>query len=142
MGKTYRKYGNQLCKSDSYTEDKNRGWRKKEIRSINHGIRNKNRGRDELDFINKPNKPYNEHLSNKSIVNYVYMNSKQYMNWIFVNSLEEIQEEYKWKSGSLREYLNEVISLREDNFYRICMKQLDRRNKIGVFKGHRMDKKK
>ena len=92
-----------------------------------------------MDFINKPNKPYNEHLSNKSIVNYVYMNSKQYMNWIFVNSLEEIHEEYKWKSGSLREYLNEVISLREDNFYRICMKQLDRRNKIGVFKGHRRD---
>ena len=47
MGKTYRKYGNQLCKSDSYNEDKNRGWRKKKIRSINHSLRNKNRGKDE-----------------------------------------------------------------------------------------------
>ena len=133
MGKTYRKYGNQLCKSDSYHADKNRGWRKKRIRSINHGLRNKNRGTDELDFNNKPESPPFDSISDKKIINFTYMGGgKKSMN--FNHSIDNIYDDSKWEKGDLRENLQNKVN--EDHFYKICVKQLDRRKNIGVFKGH------
>ena len=89
MGKTYRKYGNQLCKSDSYHEDKNRGWRKKKLRSINHSLRNKNRGKDEFDFNNKPESPPFDSISDKKIINFTYMGGgKKSMNFNFPHLFE------------------------------------------------------
>ena len=133
MGKTYRKYGNQLCKSDSYHEDKNRGWRKKKIRSINHSLRNKNREKDELDFNNKPESPPFDSISDKKIINFTYMGGgKKSMN--FNHSIDNLYDDSKWEKGDLRENLQNIVD--EDHFYKICLKQLDRRKNIGVFKGH------
>ena len=52
MGRTYRRGGSYLSKSSHAKEDKCRGWRKKKLRSLKNGAKNKSDVRE--DYYPKP----------------------------------------------------------------------------------------
>ena len=67
-------------------------------------------------------------------MNFTYMGGgKKSMN--FNHSIDNLYDDSKWEKGDLRENLLNIVD--EDHFYKICLKQLDRRKNIGVFKGHK-----
>lgn len=153
MGKSFKDVSSG-SHSEHYKYDKCRGFQKKKMRSIQHGVRNENRNSDESSFINTKKKT-NEYWASKYIG--IAPNVNGYNNWrsvereVYNNDFQKGNPEKstRWSGENLVDDIKKIINDIEKtvkcergnhnikNYLEATLKQIERRGEAKIFKGHR-----
>ena len=163
MGKTFRK-NNGTSISESWSENKHRDFARNRKRTTQHSIRNKNKKdltndnfiMEKMDCSKKSlinnfkcngygGKTLNINNKKLFISNEVIDNEKYLNNGYFTDSLEwtdGLPKNWDSSKGDLKDRLDNIINELPDNnessnYLKACKKQIERRGKVEIFKGHR-----
>ena len=155
MGKTYR---NVLAQSDSesmYGSPHNRGFARSKKRHSHHSIRSQNKKKE----INEDN--FQRHFTHRKVNEYSTSYDKKKVekignvpniSWFNLNDREQF-DKWEKKDGDIFQSIDKTIDKiknsdkpqqcrscyedRKERYLKIIKKQLERRGKVGSFKGHR-----
>ena len=154
MGKTYRNVAAQSDSESMYGSPHNRGFARSKKRHSHHSIRSQNKKKD----INEDN--FQTHFTHKKVNQYSTSHDKKKINkignvpniyWLNLDD-SEVFDKWTKKDGDIFQTIDKTIDKvknsdepqqcrscyedRKERYLKYTKKQLERRGKVGFFKGH------